>query len=69
MISTIEVLALGYSSTGDWVRERIGGYIKLSVAERRDALLELKSEVHSNREVAEILGAAEGTVRNAGQGR
>ncbi len=35
-----------------------------SMEERREAITELKQEGHSNRESGNILGNAEGTVRN-----
>jgi N6-adenosine-specific RNA methylase IME4 len=47
--------ALGLD-TEKWVRERLGGYIKLSVDERREAAHELSSSGHGVREVGEILG-------------
>ncbi len=46
--------ALGLS-TEDWVTQRLGGYIKLSIAERREAVAELKAEGASNREIAGVL--------------
>lgn len=55
--------ALGLT-TEEWVTKRLGGYVKLSIAERRDAVAELKAEGASNREIAGVLGVAEGTVRN-----
>ena len=47
--------ALGLSIE-QWVTERLGGYIKLSIPERREAVKELSSEGHSNCEVGKILG-------------
>jgi phage N-6-adenine-methyltransferase len=52
--------ALGYASVEDWVRERIGGYIRLSVDERRQAVKEL--EDMSAPEAAEVLGVNEKTI-------
>jgi N6-adenosine-specific RNA methylase IME4 len=54
--------ALGLS-VQDWVQQRLGGYIKLSISERRQAALELKAEGFSQRESAELLGVDEGTIR------
>jgi hypothetical protein len=48
-----------------WVKERLGGYIRLSVDERRGAIHELanaKEEDFSQREIAEIVGVHESTV-------
>lgn len=55
--------ALGLS-VEDWVNNRLGGYIRMSVAERAKAVEELKAEGLTNRETAKVLGVAEGTVRN-----
>jgi hypothetical protein len=57
--------ALGLS-VEQWVQDRLGGYIKLSVSERREAVQELKKEGHSNRDVAAIVGVDEATVRRHG---
>jgi len=54
--------ALGLS-VEEWVKERLGGYVKMSVAERKDAALELKADGHSNVAIGEILGCDESTVR------
>jgi hypothetical protein len=51
-------------STNEWVRERLGGYAKLEIEARREAVLELSQEGHSNREIAGVLGVDEGAVRN-----
>ena len=50
-------------TTEQWVNETLGGYIKLSVEERRRAVQELSLEGHSNVQIGEILGVAETTVR------
>jgi len=47
--------ALGLT-TDQWVRQRLGGYVKLSIEERREAALELASEGASTREIAGVLG-------------
>lgn len=53
--------ALGLS-TQDWVENRLGGYVRLSIAERREAARELTDDGMSQREVAEVLGVGVGTV-------
>ncbi|KKL67014.1 hypothetical protein LCGC14_2139190, partial [marine sediment metagenome] len=52
-------------TTEEWVRDRLGGYVRLSIEERREAVAELTEgdEGLSNREAATILGVDEGTVR------
>lgn len=47
----------------DWVSERIGGYVRLSLPERREAVAELTEQGMSNRQAAAVLGVAESTVR------
>lgn len=54
--------ALGLS-TKRWVNERLGGYVRMSIAERRGAVKELTAEGHSNVAVGKILGVDEGTIR------
>src|SRR5215467_14191617 len=46
-----------------WVRERLGGYIRLSIPERQQAVKELTAQNYSLREVGEILGISHETVR------
>lgn len=57
--------ALGLT-TREWVSDRLGGYVRLAVAERREAVAELTGgdEPLSNVKAAEVLGVDEGTVRN-----
>ncbi len=55
--------ALGLN-TEQWVNDRLGGYVRQSVAERREAIKELTVEGESNRAIGKILGVDEGTVRN-----
>lgn len=55
-------------TTNEWVRQRLGGYIRLSIEERREAVEELTAanaadEKLSNYEVADIVGVDEATVR------
>ena len=54
--------ALGVT-TREWVDEHLGGYIRLSIEERREAIAELAEDDLSNRQIADILGVDEGTVR------
>lgn len=53
--------ALGLS-TKDWVEQRLGGYVRLSVPERREAVAELDAEDMSTREIAGVLGVDQSTV-------
>jgi hypothetical protein len=48
-------------STEQWVKERLGGYIKLAVPDRREAVANLAAEGHSTREIGEILGVSKDT--------
>lgn len=54
--------ALGLS-TQEWVEQRLGGYVRLSVEERHGAVRELKGEGLPNTKIAEVLGVDETTVR------
>jgi N6-adenosine-specific RNA methylase IME4 len=49
-------------STEDWVQQRLGGYIKLSIPDRREAVKELTADGDSTRDVAEIVGVSHATV-------
>jgi hypothetical protein len=53
--------ALGMS-TREWVEGRLGGYIRLSIPERREAVKELTDEGMSTRQVGDVLGVGVGTV-------
>lgn len=53
--------ALGLS-TDEWVNGRLGGYVKLSISERREAVKELAADGRSQREITEITGLGLGTV-------
>lgn len=55
--------ALGLT-TNEWVTERLGGYVRMSIPDRREAVAELTEEGLSNREQAQVLGVDEGTIRN-----
>lgn len=45
-----------------WVNQHLGGYIRVSIEERREVAKELKDEGLSQREIAEVLGVGAGTV-------
>jgi transcriptional regulator with XRE-family HTH domain len=49
-------------TVGEWVEERLGGYVRLSIPERHAAERELVAEGMTQREVAEVLGVHEATV-------
>jgi phage N-6-adenine-methyltransferase len=59
--------ALGLS-TEDWVQQRLGGYVRLSVSERREAVKELTASLDdggqgmTQREAAEVMGVSPMTV-------
>jgi IS30 family transposase len=44
------------------VNDRLGGYVKLSITDRREAARELAEEGHSTREIGEVLGVGNATV-------
>lgn len=57
-------------TTREWVEERLGGYVKLSIPDRREAVAELEEEGMSTREIGNVLGvdhatAARDSVANA----
>lgn len=55
--------ALGFENTRQWVEERLGGYVKLSITERIDATKELvETKGLSQREAADVLGVDPMTV-------
>lgn len=53
--------ALGLS-TREWVDQRLGGYVRLSIPERREAVAELAAEGMAQREIADVLGTSQMTV-------
>lgn len=55
--------ALGLT-TREWVETRLGGYVRLTVGERREAAAELTAEGLTQREVADVLGVDQKTVSN-----
>jgi transposase len=44
-------------------KARLGGYVRLSMSDRREAVKELANDGHSNREIATVIGVDESTVR------
>lgn len=52
----------------EWVRQRLGGYVKMAIPERREAVKELTAPIEeggqglSTREAAEVLGVAHETI-------
>lgn len=54
--------ALGLT-TRQWVDKRLGGYVKMQIPERQQAVAELTKKGLSNRKQAEILGVDESTIR------
>lgn len=55
--------ALGLS-TRDWTQQRLGGYVRMTVEDRREAVKELAADGHTTREIADVVGAAVGTVHS-----
>lgn len=53
--------ALGMS-TREWVEERLGGYVRLSIPERREAVAELVEEGMTKQAISDALGVARSTV-------
>ena len=49
-------------STEEWVQQSLGGYIRMAVPERREAVSNLTADGDRLREVAEILGISHVTV-------
>jgi hypothetical protein len=60
--------ALGLT-TQEWVEHRLGGYVKLAIPERREAVRELVAEGMSQRQIASVLGVGLGTVHGDVQNR
>jgi hypothetical protein len=48
----------------EWVRQHLGGYAKMEIADRREAVMQLAADGLSNVEIGEVIGVAEGTIRN-----
>jgi len=49
-------------ATEQWVNEKLGGYIKMAVPKRQEAVRELTAEGRGTREIDEILGVSPDTV-------
>ena len=45
-------------TTEQWVNKHLGGYIKLHVNDRREAVKELRADGFSTREIGEVLGVS-----------
>jgi phage N-6-adenine-methyltransferase len=58
--------ALGLT-TREWVEQRLGGYVRMSIEETREAAKELKAENPdmSQREIADVMGVSQPTVARA----
>jgi hypothetical protein len=46
----------------EWVNDKLGGYVRLSITERREAAAELADRGMSQREIADVLGVSHDTV-------
>jgi phage N-6-adenine-methyltransferase len=46
----------------EWVTNRLGGYVRLAVSERREAAAELAEEGMSQREIGAVLGVGQATI-------
>jgi hypothetical protein len=55
--------ALGLT-TEEWVRDRLGGYVRLAIEDRREAAAEMAEEGLSQREIAGVLGVDQKTISN-----
>lgn len=53
---------LGFDDFSEYVHERIGGYVRMSIEERREAAKELAEQGMSTREIAGVLGVSDTTV-------
>jgi transcriptional regulator with XRE-family HTH domain len=53
--------ALGLS-TREWVEQRLGGYVRMSIPERREAVAELADEGMTQRQIGDVLGVDHATV-------
>jgi len=50
-------------SVDQWVKQRLGGYVKYSVEERQQAVQTLADEGHSERSIKRVLGVSRPTIR------
>jgi transposase len=53
---------LGYESLRDWVTDKLGGYIRYPIEERREIAKELRANGKSKTAIGEILGVNDGTI-------
>jgi hypothetical protein len=51
-------------TTREWVEQRLGGYVRMQVEDRRNAEKELKTEGLSQRQIANVFGVDQKTVSN-----
>lgn len=51
-------------STEEWVQQRLGGYVRLAVTERREAVKELTDAGMSTRDAGAVLGVSHQTIAN-----
>jgi len=49
-------------TTDQWVNERLGGYVRMTIDDRREAVKELAAEGASTREIAAAIGVNQSTV-------
>lgn len=61
-INTLQVPAALGMTPEEWVQERLGGYVRWTVEQRREAVRGLTEEGKSARQISEILGISETTV-------
>ena len=61
-INTLQVPAALGMAPEEWVQERLGGYVRWTVEQRRVAVRELSEDGKNNEQVAEILGISRDTV-------
>jgi hypothetical protein len=54
-LSVLDALGL---STEEWVRSRLGGYIRMSIEDRREAVKSLTDDGLSTREIGDVLGVS-----------
>jgi SAM-dependent methyltransferase len=58
--------ALGYKKADGlrrWVEERLGGYVRMAISERKEAVAELTAEGYNNVAIGHIVGVDESQVR------
>jgi hypothetical protein len=49
-------------TTREWIEQRLGGYLKLTVTQRREAVEELTDDGMSRRQIAGVIGVGTDTV-------